>query len=166
MAVADIVNLTPSVPLDGAIPEEVWTGKRASYNHLKVFGCRAFVHIPKDERAKLDAKTKECIYLRSPKDEFGYRLWDPINKRVIRSREVVFFEDQTIEDIKNSERPRLRTSKNIEPTLVRHEDNNTQENSEAEDHEIHDEPVQEEPQSSTPIAPEPRRSSRDRRPST
>lgn len=70
----DIVNLTPSVPLDGAIPEEFWTGKRASYNNLKVFRCREFVHIPKDERAKLDAKTKECIYLRSPKDEFGYRL--------------------------------------------------------------------------------------------
>ena len=100
MAVVDIVNLTPSIPLEGAIPEEVWTGKKASHNHLKVFGCRAFVHIPKDERAKLGAKTKECIYLRSPKDEFGYRLWDPINKKVVRSRNVVFFEGQTIEDIK------------------------------------------------------------------
>ena len=121
-----------------------------------MFGCRAFVYIPKDERAKLDAKTKECIYLRSPKDEFGYRSWDPINKRIIRSRDVVFFEDQTIEDIKNLERPRLRRSKNTEPTLVRHEDNNTQESSDAEDHEIHDEPVQEESQSSTPTAPDPR----------
>jgi len=33
------------------------------FNHLRVFGCKAFVHIPKDERKKLDAKTKECIYL-------------------------------------------------------------------------------------------------------
>ena len=135
MAVVDIVNLTPSIPLEGAIPEEVWTGKKASYNHLKVFGCRAFVHIPKDERAKLDAKTKECIYLRSPKDEFGYRLWDPINKKVVRSRDVVFFKDQTIEDIKNSEKPRLRSSKNTELTPVRREENDTTENSDAEDHE-------------------------------
>ncbi|KAE8673712.1 hypothetical protein F3Y22_tig00111774pilonHSYRG00058 [Hibiscus syriacus] len=81
MAVVDIINFTPSVPLNGGILEEVWTGKRASYNHLKLFGCRAFVHIPEDERAKLDAKTKEFIYLRSPKDEFGYQLWDPVNKK-------------------------------------------------------------------------------------
>ena len=30
-------------------------------------------------------------------DEFGYRLWDPVDKKVIRSRDVVFLEDQTIE---------------------------------------------------------------------
>ena len=40
MVVVDIVNLTQSIPLERAIPEEVWTGKKASYNHLKVFGCR------------------------------------------------------------------------------------------------------------------------------
>jgi len=132
MAVVDIVNLTPSIPLEGAIPEEVWTDKKALYNHLKLFGCREFVHIPQDERAKLDAKTKECIYLRSP---IGYRLWDPINKKVVLSRDVVFFKDQTIEDIKNSEKLRLRSSKNTELTPVRCEDNDTTENSDAEDHE-------------------------------
>ena len=58
-----IINLTPSVPLEGDVPEEVWSNNRVSYNHLKVFGCRAFVHIPKDERAKLDSKIKELFIL-------------------------------------------------------------------------------------------------------
>ncbi|KAL9258617.1 Retrovirus-related Pol polyprotein from transposon TNT 1-94-like protein [Drosera capensis] len=31
------------------------------YQHLKVFGCRAFVHIPKDERSKFDVQTIENI---------------------------------------------------------------------------------------------------------
>jgi len=66
-----------------------------SYKHLRVFGCRAFVHIPRDERSKLDKKTKQCIFLGYCKDEFGYRLWDLIDRKVIRSRDVVFFEDQT-----------------------------------------------------------------------
>ena len=96
----DIINLSPSVSLDGAIPEKIWSRKKASYNHLKVFGCRAFVHIPKDERAKLDSKTNECIYLESPRDEFIHRLWDPINRRIVRSRDIVFFEGQTMEDFK------------------------------------------------------------------
>ena len=92
----DLINLSPSRPLNGEIPEEVWSGKKASYGHLRVFGCRAFVHIPKDEIAKLDAKTKECIYFGSPRDELGFRLWDPINKKIVRSRDVIFYENQTI----------------------------------------------------------------------
>lgn len=89
----DLINLSPSRPLNGEIPDEVWYGMKAFYGHLRVFGCRAFVHVPKDERAKLDAKTKECIYLGSPRDELGFRLWDPATKKLVRSRDVVFYED-------------------------------------------------------------------------
>ena len=96
----DLINLSPSVPLNGDIPQRVWTGKDISYQHLKVFGCRAFVHVPRDERTKLDGKSKECIFLGYAREEFGYRLWDPVDKKIIRSRDVIFFEDQTIEDIK------------------------------------------------------------------
>ena len=67
---------------------------------MKVFSCRAFVHISRDERTKLDRKSKECIFLGYAREEFGYRLWDPVDKKIIRSRDVIFFEDQTIEDIK------------------------------------------------------------------
>ena len=99
---------------------------------MTAVGCRDEILL---RSRQADVMTKECIYLCSPKDEFGYRLWDPINKKVVRSRDVVFFEDQTIEDIKNSEKPRLRSSKNTELTPVRCEDNDTTENSDAEDHE-------------------------------
>ena len=94
----DLINLSPSNPLLGDVPERVWRGKDVTYDHLKVFGCRAFVHIPKDERSKLDDKSKQCIFIGYGHDEFGYRLWDPLDKKLIRSRDVVFLEDQTIED--------------------------------------------------------------------
>jgi len=48
-----IINLTPSRSLDEEIPEEVWYKKKISFNHLRVFRCIAFVHIPNDERKKL-----------------------------------------------------------------------------------------------------------------
>jgi hypothetical protein len=32
-------------------------------------------------------------------DECGYKLFDPIARKVVRSHDVVFVEDQTIEDI-------------------------------------------------------------------
>ena len=63
-----------------------------------MFGCRALVHVPRDERSKLDRKTKQCIFLGYSNEEFGYKLWDLTTKKII-SRDVVFFEDQTIEDL-------------------------------------------------------------------
>ena len=75
--------------------------KEVSYGHLKIFWCKAFVHIPKDERSKLDGKTKQCIFLGQGRDEFGYRLWDPAVRKIVRSRDVIFFEDQTIEYLDN-----------------------------------------------------------------
>ncbi|WVZ00881.1 hypothetical protein V8G54_026950 [Vigna mungo] len=115
---ADLINLSPSRPLNGKIPEEVWSGKKASYRNLRVFGCKASVHIPKDERAKLDAKAKDCMYLGSPRDEFGFRLWDPANRKIIRSRDVVFFEDQTIQDIKKVEKPTLKPISDQSPIVM------------------------------------------------
>ena len=42
--VVDLINLSPSIPLNGDVPNRVWKGKDVSYNHLRVFGCKAFVH--------------------------------------------------------------------------------------------------------------------------
>lgn len=90
----DLINLSPPVPLNGDVPERVWRGKYVSYDPLRVFGCRAFVHILKDKRSKVDDKEKPCIFLGYGHEEFGYRLWDPLNKKIIRSMDVVFLEDQ------------------------------------------------------------------------
>ena len=89
----DYINLSPSVPLKGDVPERVWTGKDVSYDHLREFGCKAFIHIPKDERSKLDVKAKPCIFLGYGHEDFRYRLWDPFRRKIVRSRDVVFLED-------------------------------------------------------------------------
>ena len=95
-----LINRSPSVPLKGDVPQRVWTGKDVSYQHLRVFGCLAYMHVPKDQRSKLDNKSKACIFMGYSEDEFGYRLWDLVDKKVVRSRDVVFLEDKTIEDWK------------------------------------------------------------------
>ena len=118
--VAHVINLSPAVALDGDVPDRVWTGKNVSYDHLRVFGCKAFVHVLKDERSKLDVKTRQCIFLGYGEDEFGYRLYDPVDKKLVRSRDVVFFEDQTIEDIYKAERVDSQRSESlVDPDPVR-----------------------------------------------
>jgi len=99
-----VLNLTPCVPLQFDVPANVWTGKDVSYDHLRFFGCKAFVHIPRDERSKLDVKTRQRIFLGYGLDEFGYRLYDPVEKKLVRSRDVVFMEDQIIHDIEKTEK--------------------------------------------------------------
>lgn len=80
------------MPLEYRIPEEVWSGKEIKLSHLKVFGCVAYVHISDQVRGKLDPKSLRCTFIGYGGDEFGYRFWDDKNKKVIRSRDVIFNE--------------------------------------------------------------------------
>ena len=54
--VVDLINLFPSFAIDSDIPKKVWIEKLVSYGYLRIFGCKIFIHIPKDERLKLDNK--------------------------------------------------------------------------------------------------------------
>ncbi|KAL5771289.1 hypothetical protein ACOSP7_015443 [Xanthoceras sorbifolium] len=95
---AYLINRGPSVPLDGGIPEEVWSGKEVNISHLRVFGCISYVHIDSAERSKLDAKSNKCVFVGYGGDEFGYRFWDYENRKIIRSRDVIFNENLMYKD--------------------------------------------------------------------
>ncbi|KAE8682957.1 AGC (cAMP-dependent, cGMP-dependent and protein kinase C) kinase family protein, putative isoform 1 [Hibiscus syriacus] len=44
-------------------------------------------------RSKLDAKSNKCAFVGYGGDEFGYRFWDYENRKIIRSRYVIFNEN-------------------------------------------------------------------------
>ena len=44
-------------------PYEFWYKKKPDIAHLKVFGCRAFVHVPDEKRRKLDPKAIEGVMM-------------------------------------------------------------------------------------------------------
>eukprot|EP00253_Pinus_taeda_P033894 PITA_33894 len=58
-----LVNGSPSSALEDKTPQEVWTGKKPSLSHLKVFGCDAYVHVPKEKRTKFDGKSEKFIFI-------------------------------------------------------------------------------------------------------
>jgi hypothetical protein len=88
----------PSSSLDGRIPEEAWTGKKVNYYFLKTFGCESFVHIDKENRTKIEKKSKKCTFIGYSVNDFGYRLWDYENNKIIRSRDVIFNEKVMYKD--------------------------------------------------------------------
>jgi hypothetical protein len=93
-----LINRGPSSSLDCRILEEEWTGKKVNYSFLKTFGCEAFVHIDKENRTKLEAKFKKCTFIGYGVNDFGYRLWDYENNKIIRSRDVIFNEKVMYKD--------------------------------------------------------------------
>lgn len=51
-----MINRSPSSSLDDKTPQEAWIGKKPYLGHIRVFGCEAYMHVPKEKRTKLDYK--------------------------------------------------------------------------------------------------------------
>eukprot|EP00253_Pinus_taeda_P015565 PITA_15565 len=51
-----LFNKSPSSVLEDKTPHEVWTDKKSSLSHMRVFYCDANVHVQKVKRTKLDSK--------------------------------------------------------------------------------------------------------------
>jgi len=91
-------NRSAHQALEGVTPEEVWSGKKPDVSHLHVFGCTGYVHVPKKERSKLDAKTRACIFLGYVSDsasgEKVFKLFCPQNNTFLTSRNVLFIDEE------------------------------------------------------------------------
>ena len=71
---------------------EAISGEKPKVGHLRVFGCTAYLHTPKDERHKFNDKAQKCIFLGYSTNQKGYRLYDPNHCKIVHSRDVKFNE--------------------------------------------------------------------------
>jgi transposase InsO family protein len=76
-------------------PEEIWSGRKPSLKHIRIFGCKAMAHVPKEKRKKLDAKSTECILVGYCAESKAYRLIDKQSNKLIISRDVIFIETES-----------------------------------------------------------------------
>ena len=98
---AYLKNRSVHSSLDGKTPYEIWHGQKPNLSHLRVFGCLSTVHVPKQNRKKLDAKALVKIFVGYPDGVKGYRLIDPESLKVTISRDVIFHEDKFVSDTDN-----------------------------------------------------------------
>ena len=88
-----IINMSLSRPLGLKIAKEIWTSSKPNYDKLRIFGCEAYTLIPKDDRRKLEPRSRKCVFLGyGPDGEIGYRLLDPEHRQIVRTSDVVFNE--------------------------------------------------------------------------
>ena len=81
-----------STRLSGTTPYEAYFDKKPNFSNLRVFGCQAYLHIPKERRDKFDAKANKCVMIGYSITQIAYRLWDPEACMVRIGRDVVFNE--------------------------------------------------------------------------
>ena len=73
-------------------PFEALFGFKPAVSHLRIFGSKAYAHIPKADRKKLDPKALKCIFVGYGTEFKAYKLFNPMTHKVFASRDVIFHE--------------------------------------------------------------------------
>ena len=90
-----ILNISPIFGLRDVTPEEAWSYSNPTVKRFKVFGSKAYAHVPEAKRKKLDDRGEKCVFLGVSQASKAYKLFNPLTKKVVSSRDVVFDEENT-----------------------------------------------------------------------
>ncbi|KAM7489607.1 hypothetical protein LguiB_027091 [Lonicera macranthoides] len=90
-----VLNRSPTFAVQNLTPEEAWSGCKPAVDHFRIFGCVAYAHVPDEKRRKLDDKGEKCVFLGVIEASKAYKLFNPLTKKIITSRDVIFDEEST-----------------------------------------------------------------------
>ena len=93
LAFVFVKNRSPHAALAGGVPLSIWRSKPVRVDMLRVWGCRAY-HVVTNGRAKLDNNATPLIFVGYDGDSAAYRLYDPVTRKTVRSRDTRFVEDE------------------------------------------------------------------------
>lgn len=117
-------NRTPAASLNEKTPYELWTGKKPDISHVRIFGSKVMVHVPKERRLKWDKKATEHYLLGYGDNVKGYRLYNPVTRKIITSRDVTIMESNTSDLVQAIVDERIQSS-NSKRDSVSENKNNT-----------------------------------------
>ncbi|KAL2653418.1 hypothetical protein R1flu_021546 [Riccia fluitans] len=100
-----LVNLSPCSAVQLKTPFELWHKRVPDYSRLRVFGYVVYAHKPRDNRTKLGPKAKKWYFLGYQQGVKGYRLWDPIDCKLIIIRDVSFNEARSLKEGEKAQAP-------------------------------------------------------------
>ena len=74
-------------------PFELWTSRKPSLNHFRVWGCPTEVRLYNPQEKKLDPRTVRCYFIGYPGHSKGYKFYNPTHgQRIVESLTVKFLE--------------------------------------------------------------------------
>ena len=90
-----LLNRCPTKALDNITPFEAYSGRKPSIAYMRIFGALCYVHVSKGLRHKFESKSVKGIFVGYATYEKGYRVFHPVTKKLILSRDIVFDEETT-----------------------------------------------------------------------
>ena len=84
--------------------EETGSGRKPTIDHFRIFGCIAYTHVPDKKIKKLDDKGERCVILSISEASKAYKLFNPLTKKTVTNRDVIFNEDDAWNWTKNGPR--------------------------------------------------------------
>ncbi|GJS78909.1 retrovirus-related pol polyprotein from transposon TNT 1-94 [Tanacetum coccineum] len=88
-----LLNRCPSKSLANKTPQEAWNRIKPTVSHLRIFGSIVYVHVPSQRRSKLDDRSKKHMFVSYDKQSKGYKLYNPVTRKVVVSGDVDFDEE-------------------------------------------------------------------------
>jgi len=73
--------------------KEAFTWKKPCVNHLWIFGCPTYIHVPKDKRKNLDSTSIKGIFVGYSLSSKAYRIYIKEGRQIEVSRDVIFDEN-------------------------------------------------------------------------
>jgi len=86
-------NRCATKSLNGMTPFEAWSKKKPYVGFLKTIGSKIIMLNKGQSRGKFQPKGDEYILVGYSEESKAYRLWKPGTKKVVKARDVKFFED-------------------------------------------------------------------------
>ncbi|CAN1317287.1 hypothetical protein LINPERPRIM_LOCUS30387 [Linum perenne] len=85
-----LVNRLPTATTGGKAPLEVWSSEPVKeYDQLHIFGCPAYYHV---QDLKLDPRANKAKFMGFSVGVKKFRLWFMESRKIVNSRDVVFYE--------------------------------------------------------------------------
>lgn len=97
-ALKTVAYILNRVPTKATIrtPYELWTKRKPSLNHIRVWGCPAEAKPYRPDERKLNTKTVSCYFVGYSERSRGYKFYDLTSKVFFETNSVKFFEDTLV----------------------------------------------------------------------
>ena len=127
-----LINRSPICANAGITPKERYNGQKSSVEHLRIFGCFAFRHIPIEHRKKLDSKSSKCLFLGYDTNSKAFKVYDAQKRKVLITRDLVFDETRIGLSHLTNDEPPLQDTFLLGSPFVSHKSFDLQESSQDE----------------------------------
>lgn len=91
-----VLNRTSSFTRPRTTLYEAWWGIKPSLNHLRIFGCSAFIHAEKHTRTKLQPKSRPGMFVGYSDESKAYRVWDFTKDKIVITRDIICNEHEPL----------------------------------------------------------------------